>query len=283
MLTGFSPFLAFLTFLRWYDDVMLFYFAVVVVLYFIMMFVSLLIELRRRRDLPSGSEDDVFASALTPSIALLAPAYNEELNIVESVRGLLNLRYPTYQVIVINDGSKDDTLGVLKAEFALKRIDAVYDAVIPTAKVRGVYISPQDARLLVIDKANGGKADSLNCGLNMATAPLFCSVDADSLLEPDALLQVARPLVECPELVVAVGGAVRIANGATIEHGEITSIRFPQHMLAAFQVIEYLRAFLVGRTSWSSINCLLIISGAFGLFRRDLTLAVGGYRLGTVG
>jgi len=283
MLITISPFLIFLTFIRWYDLVMLVYFALVVVFYFAMTFMSLAIELRRQRDLPQGSEEEVFTSSLTPGISLLAPAYNEELNIAESVHGLLKLRYPNYEVIVVNDGSRDDTIGVLQREFALRRIDAVYDAVIPTSKVRGVYISPQDARLTVVDKANGGKADALNCGLNLSNMPLFCSVDADSLLEPDALLQVARPMVECPERVVAVGGAVRIANGATIERGEITDVRFPRHALPAFQVIEYLRAFLAGRTSFSSINCLLIISGAFGLFRRDLALAVGGYRLGTVG
>jgi len=278
-----SPYLIVVTFIRWYNIVMLVYFILVVGLYFVMTFASLLIELRRQRDLPQGSEAEVFSSSLTPGISLLAPAYNEELNITESVRGLLKLRYPNYEVIVVNDGSRDDTIGVLQREFALRRIDAVYDAVIPTAEVRGVYISPQDPRLTVVDKANGGKADALNCGLNLSNMPLFCSVDADSLLEPDALLQVARPLVECPERVVAVGGAVRIANGATIARGEISDVRFPRRALPAFQVIEYLRAFLAGRTSFSAINCLLIISGAFGLFRRDLALAVGGYRLGTVG
>lgn len=278
-----SPLLIFFAFVRWYNIVMLIYFVVVVAFYFVMTFTSLAIELRRQRDLPQGGEEEVFTSSLTPGISVLAPAYNEELNIAESVRGLLKLRYPNYEVIVVNDGSKDDTIGVLKREFALRRIDAVYDAVIPTAKVRDIYISPQDTRLLVVDKANGGKADALNCGLNLSNMPLFCSVDADSLLEPDALLQVARPMVECPERVVAVGGAVRIANGATIERGEITDVRFPRRALPAFQVIEYLRAFLAGRTSFSAINCLLIISGAFGLFRRDLALAVGGYRLGTVG
>lgn len=218
-----------------------------------------------------------------PPIALLAPAYNEAMTIAESVRSLLSLQYPSFEVIVINDGSKDETLQVLIDTFELKPIHRHYETGIAHQPIRGVYGATHQPRLVVVDKENGGKADALNAGINVSRAPIFCSMDADSLLEPDALLRAVRPFVEDPERTVAVGGTIRIANGCVISHGRVMEVRPPRNILALLQTVEYLRAFLMARLAWSRINALTIISGAFGLFRRARVIEAGGYTHGTVG
>jgi cellulose synthase/poly-beta-1,6-N-acetylglucosamine synthase-like glycosyltransferase len=218
-----------------------------------------------------------------PPIALLVPAYNEELTIAESLRSLLGLQYPSFEVIVVNDGSKDGTLQALIDTFELTPIQRSYETIAPCAAIRGIYGSPHQPRLVVVDKENGGKADALNAAINLSRAPIVCSMDADSLLEPDALLRAVRPFVEDPERVIAVGGSVRVANGCEIRFGRVTRIGTPRNFLALLQTIEYLRAFLMARLAWSEMNALLIVSGAFGLFRREAVRAVGGYTLGTVG
>jgi len=222
-------------------------------------------------------------SDAAPPIALLAPAYNEAMTIAESVRSLLSLHYPSFEVVVVNDGSRDETLQVLIDTFELRPIQRHYELAIEHAPIRGVYGATHQPRLIVVDKENGGKADALNAGINVSRAPIFCSMDADSLLEPDALLRAVRPFVEDPERTVAVGGTVRIANGCTISHGRVIEVRPPRNLLALLQTVEYLRAFLMARLAWSRINALTIISGAFGLFRRARVIEVGGYTRGTVG
>ncbi len=219
----------------------------------------------------------------SPPIALLAPAYNEAFTIVQSVRSLLSLRYPSFEVIVINDGSRDATLQVLIDAYELKPAQRHYEQALDHQPIRGVYTAAHQPRLIVVDKENGGKADALNAGINISRAPIFCSMDADSLLEPDALLRAVQPFVEEPERTVAVGGTVRIANGCLIRDGQVLEVRPPRNLLALLQTVEYLRAFLMARLAWSRINTLTIISGAFGLFRRARVIEAGGYTRGTVG
>jgi cellulose synthase/poly-beta-1,6-N-acetylglucosamine synthase-like glycosyltransferase len=218
-----------------------------------------------------------------PPVSLLAPAYNEEPTIVESVRSLLALQYPSFEIVVVNDGSKDGTLARLIEAFGLQPVERDYEEAAPHAPIRGLYASPLQPKLLVVDKVNGGKADALNAALNLARAPIVCSIDADSLLEGDALLRAIRPFVDDPEKTVAVGGTVRIANGCRIRHGRVTEVGLPRNPVAVLQTVEYLRAFLMARLAWSRLETLIIISGAFGLFRRNHVLAVGGYTVGTVG
>ncbi len=215
-------------------------------------------------------------------ISVLAPAYNEEATIVASVRALQQLRYPKYEIIVINDGSRDGTLAALKQAFALQPFPEAYRDRLKTAKIRQVYRSSKFANLRVLDKDNGGKADALNAGINAARYPLFCGVDADSVLQPDSLYRVLQPFLDDPR-TVASGGTVRIANGCEVNDGFITRVDLPRSPLALLQIIEYLRAFLFGRLGWSPMNALLIISGAFGLFRKEVVIAAGGYAKGTVG
>jgi cellulose synthase/poly-beta-1,6-N-acetylglucosamine synthase-like glycosyltransferase len=226
----------------------------------------------------------IMQSELTPAVSILAPAYNESATCIESVNSLLKLNYPTAEVVFVNDGSKDDTLNVVIKEFDMVKTERVYVQTIKTKEVRGIYVSKksQYRNLIVVDKQNGGKADALNVGINVSRYPLVCAIDADSILEDDALLKVVKPFLD-DETVIAVGGIVRIANGCTIDRGRVTDVRLSRKLIPSFQVIEYYRAYLSGRMGWGAINGLLIISGAFGLFKRDIVLKCGGYKHDTVG
>jgi cellulose synthase/poly-beta-1,6-N-acetylglucosamine synthase-like glycosyltransferase len=227
--------------------------------------------------------DEVFRSPLTPGVSVLIPAFNEQAVIVESVRSLLALRYPSHEVVVVNDGSDDETLSVLREAFELAPVRKVFRDSIATKPVRGTYVSRNHPNLLVVDKENGGRSDALNAGVNAARHPYVCVIDADSLLEEDALLKVAKPILDDPDLLAATGGTIRIANGCTIDHGRVVEVRLPKSRFATVQVLEYFRAFLVARVGWSRLNALGIISGAFGLFHRSLLETVGGYWTETVG
>ncbi len=250
--------------------------------YLILLLISFVAVLRYRCIVDHEHWRGIIQSPLTLPISLIAPAYNEERTIVESVRSLLSLEYPEYEVIVVNDGSRDATLDTLIEHFELRAIPVTIEYSIPCQPIRDVYRSARYPRLVVIDKENGGKADALNAGIIMAAHPLFCAMDADSLLEGNALLRITRPFLEQPE-TVAVGGIVRIANGCRVEHGRVTEISLSSNPLVIFQHVEYLRAFLFGRVGWSALGALLIISGAFGVFKRQVVLDIGGYRHDTVG
>ena len=223
---------------------------------------------RAGRSRPHAATEDAFASPLTPGVSVIVPAYNEELGILETIRSLLALRYPRFEVIVINDGSTDATFDRLRDEFDLVPVHRAMRGQIPAKPIRGVYASRRNRDLCVIDRENGGKADALNAGVNAARHPYICTIDADSVVEEEALLRVAKSILDDPDLVVATGGTVRIANGCTVEHGRIVRVGLPKSRLATLQVVEYFRLFLVGRVGWSSLKSLVIISGAFGLFRR---------------
>ncbi|MBP1629989.1 MAG: glycosyltransferase [Bacteroidetes bacterium] len=221
-----------------------------------------------------------------PSVSVIAPAYNEEVTIVENIKCLLNLQYPDFEIIIVNDGSKDNSLEKIIKYFDLIKIDRAYELEVPCAPIRGIYKSfnPAYNRLLVIDKENGGKADALNAGINVSRKDLFLALDVDCIIEHDAITKMVKPFIdETDSIVVACGGVIRVANSCEIEDGRIVKINFPKQFWAKFQVIEYLRAFTLGRMAWSNINGLLIISGAFGLFDRQRVVKVGGYDKSTVG
>ncbi len=211
-----------------------------------------------------------------PPISVLVPAYNESATIEASLTAILTLDYRTYEVVVINDGSKDDTLERLRAAFDLYEVPRIHPESVKTMPIRGQYRSRTRPRLLVIDKENGGKADALNAGINAARWPLVIAVDADTLIEPDAMIRLTRPFL-LGRNVAAVGGTVRVANGSVVKDGRVLDARVPHRFLPGVQVVEYLRAFLFGRMGWNRLGGNLIISGAFGLFRKDYLLAIGGY------
>lgn len=239
--------------------------------------------LRQWRLIPKAARAWQQLSDTTTPISVLVPAYNEEATIVDNVRSMLALHYPRFEIIVINDGSGDSTLQTLIQTYELRRISRVYDRQVPHQPIRGVYGSPNYPQLIVVDKENGGKADALNAGINLSHYPLFCAVDADSILEADSLLRAVQPFSEDPERVIAVGGTIRIANGCKVHAGRVVTVGLPDSFLPLFQIIEYLRAFLMARLAWSKIDALMLISGAFGIFSRKTVVAVGGYTLDTVG
>lgn len=230
----------------------------------------------------SALGDEAPYLGVEPPISLLVPGYNEEATIRTSVRSMLQLQYPDFELVVINDGSSDRTLEVLREEFDLVVHAQPTRRTLDHAPIRGVYRSRRYANLRVIDKENGGKADALNAGINAARHSLFCAVDADSILQRDSLLRVVQPFLE-DERTVAAGGTVRLANGSEVRGGFLVRAGLPANWVARFQIVEYLRAFLLGRLGWSPLNAVLIISGAFGLFNRERVLAVGGYSTSTVG
>lgn len=219
----------------------------------------------------------LFRNKMIPSISIIAPAYNEEKSIISSVQSLLNLNYPEYELIVVNDGSTDETLLKLINEFKLVRVDYIFEKALETSPIRGVYRNTSIPKLIVVDKSNGGKADSLNAGINISNKTYFCGIDADSLLEPDSLLKLASLTLDESYETPALGGNILPLNGCKVDKGLITEIRLPKKNIAKFQTIEYIRAFMAGRLGWEKINSLLIISGAFGLFRKDRIVGVGGY------
>jgi cellulose synthase/poly-beta-1,6-N-acetylglucosamine synthase-like glycosyltransferase len=233
-----------------------------------------------RRETFSGFAE-LFTSNYAPPVSVVVPAYNEEATIVSSVRSFLTLHYPLHQVVVVNDGSKDGTLDALIREFDLYESDQPVRLQLETAPLRCIYTAPHE-RLVVVDKENGGKSDALNAGVCAASYPLVCCMDADIVLEEDALLRVARPMIESGS-VAAVGGIVRVANGCEFEKGRIIKVKTPRKALPNFQIVEYLRAFIASRTAWSKLGCLMIISGAFGMFRRRDLISAGGYATDTVG
>jgi cellulose synthase/poly-beta-1,6-N-acetylglucosamine synthase-like glycosyltransferase len=226
----------------------------------------------------------ILSSPFAPGISLIAPAYNEGLTIIDNVKSLLSIMYSNFEVIIVNDGSKDDSLAKLIHAFDLVKVSFSIDAQVPTKTVRGVYKSQNRAfrKLVVVDKENGGKADALNVGLNVSGHDLVACIDVDCIIEPDALLKMVKPFLE-DKTVIASGGVVRIANSCIVEEGRLVEVRLPDSMFARTQVLEYMRAFLLGRMAWSSLNGLLLISGAFGMFKREIAVKAGGYNHKTVG
>lgn len=230
--------------------------------------------------------NSIVASPLAPSLSVIAPAYNESETIIDNIRTLLSLYYNNYEVIVINDGSSDDSLEKIIEAYELEKVNYYFDYRLPCKRIRGVYKSRNRSfkKLTVIDKSNGGKADSLNAGLNVCRNDLVVSIDADSIMESDALLKLVKPFMEAKEKpVIGAGGVIRIANSCEVADGHIQKIILPRKFLPRAQVMEYTRAFLMGRMAWSELDGLLLISGALGMFDREIVIKSGGYSTETVG
>ena len=273
---------AFIRLLTAFDVTVLIYFVTINSIYLIFTIIAFFSLRAHRRRWTPRALGAVMGSPATPGISIIAPAYNEEATLAESVRALLLLNYPQFEVVLVNDGSKDRTLEVAIRTFDLVRAPVTYQQPIGTKPVRGVYRSLSGSDLVLIDKENGGKADAMNAGINAARYPLVCVIDADSLLEEHALARAVLPFLEDPATVAA-GGIIRIANGCRVDRGRVVDVRLPSSRLATLQVVEYLRAFLAGRVAQSALNALLIVSGAFGVFKRDAAVAAGGFRHDTIG
>lgn len=253
------------------------YYLFVNTLYIVFAFIALFEFRRQERLWNIKSYDLLFEEGILEPISIIVPAYNEALNIEENVKSLLNLEYPKHEVVVINDGSKDDTLQALIDAFDLRRVDYNYEQKIQTRHVKAVYKNSFYRNLIVIDKTNGGKADALNVGINFSQYDYVCGIDADSLIESDGLLKMMSTVLDSDDITLALGGSIVPANGASVSHGVVDQYNLPKSYLTRLQAIEYLRAFNTGRLAFSRLKCFLIISGAFGLFEKRILTEIGGY------
>ena len=268
-------------FLLWLQWGFLAYFICINVVYLGLNFISGFAILRYVREHGASFRIKNFAD-YQPPVSILVPAHNEERTIIATVRSLLRLGYPTFEVVVVNDGSTDGTLQAVVDEFGLVVFPEAYRSRLPTQPVERIFASPNNGRVRVVDKRNGGKADALNAGINTARYPLFCVVDADCILQPDSLARVVQPFLEDSSMI-ATGGVIRVVNGCKVKDGMLSDIDLPNRALPLVQTMEYLRAFLFGRLGWSPLNALLIISGAFGVFYKERVIAAGGYKSDLVG
>lgn len=226
---------------------------------------------------PSDPQNDFY-----PLVSLIVPAYCEEVTIEENIRSLIRLDYPCFEIVVVNDGSKDRTVEVLREAYAMVRSDVDYDPVLGCMPIRGCYratveLPAKIKRLVLLDKENGGKADAINAGINASQGAYVASMDADSLLVPNALELAMQPVLDAPNEVVTVGGQVALSNGCTVEGGEMAEVALPRSWVGRFQIVEYMRSFTQSRTALGSINALLVLSGVFAIFRRKTLIEAGGF------
>ncbi|RBW71510.1 glycosyltransferase family 2 protein [Bacillus taeanensis] len=261
------------------------FYLVIVASFYLLFFIFSSVQLRSHYRLDENEPyEELLTSSFTKPVSILVPAFNEEAGIIGSVRSLLSINYPDFEVIVINDGSTDKTLETMTAAFSMVKVGRkVIRRRLETKEVKGVYRSTLYENLYMIDKENGGKSDALNAGINLSLFPYICSLDGDSIIERDAFLKVMKPIVDSDGEVIAAGGSVRIANNCHIERGELMQVGLSKNPLIILQVVEYLRAFLMGRVGLSRHNLLLIVSGAFGIFNKEWVVEANGYRTDTVG
>lgn len=267
----------------WLTGFFIFYFLLLNLSY-LGFILSGLINLRRYKHQVSISANDVlFCSSMLPPVSILVPAFNEERNVIETVTSLLLQHYPRFEVIVINDGSTDQSMARLIEAFDLVERKKVYRKRLNTKPVRAVYESRKHPELVVVDKDNGGKSDALNCGINVSSYPYYCGIDGDGVLESDAMLKMIRPFLDEPGSMIAAGGIVRVANYCTVQRGRVIDVRMPRRLIEIVQVVEYLMSFLSARVAFSAMNATLLISGAFGMFLKEAVIEIGGYRTDTIG
>ncbi len=271
-------------FLAGFDHFVLVYFLVLSGLYLLLTVLASIDVLRAARSAGVDGQDDLFAHPLTPGISVIVPARNEALSILACARGVLSLRYPELELIIVDDGSTDDTFALVEAAYSLVEVRRFVAGDVPVVgTVRSVHVARTGTPVLVVRKDHGGtRADALNAGLNVATKTIVCFLDADSVLDERALLSAVKPFVDDPEGVVGVGGVVRVANGCAFEAGRLVSPEMPSSWIERIQIVEYLRSFLLGRTAWSKLGGLMIISGAFGLFRLETVIDVGGFDVDSI-
>lgn len=268
--------------INWFNYAIIFYYVAANLIYAFLLVVATFVVVRHTRRLRYGRYQADLRHSLALPVAIITATYNEENNVVDTVKALLRQDYPDYEVIVVDDGSEDATLDNLIEAFDLERVDFVYRAITETSEVRSFYLNPSIPNLTIVSKDHGGKADSLNVGVNVSRSPYICSVDADSILEEKAIQRLMRSVIEDPDTIMATGGIVKILNGCVVRGGRIEELRLPKDSLSRFQIVEYVRSFLFGRAGWSAVNALLIISGTFSVINKRALLAVGGYTTRTV-
>lgn len=263
-------------------DIVFYYFFIINSIYAILIVNSIPLIAKRFQEVSVENIESLLGSESLPSMTIVVPAYNMEKTIIDTIYNLVNLSYPSKEVIIVNDGSTDGTWDRFVEEFKLKEIPRLKPFTIPTAEILGIFRSEVIPELICINKKNSGRSDSINVGINISTSQLLLIIDADTVVENDALLRMARPFLTDPN-IVGQGATLRILNGCRVEKGSVKKIEIPDTMVEGIQVVEYLRAFLYGRLGWNAFCGPLIISGAFGLFKRDKIIDAGGYDTKSIG
>ena len=259
------------------------YMITIILFYILMMIVAYQTLSKRKRLDNDWLEEDFEMNIYTKPVSILVPAYNEELGIIESLHSLITLKYPESEIIVIDDGSKDSTPELVIETFDMVPADRTINTALPSEEILSIYQSKLHPKVFLIKKVNGGKADALNAGINFSRYPYFCSIDGDSILDSSSLLRVMRPIIESDGQVAVAGGNVRIANGNDIHLGTMVQNQIGNHPLVLMQIIEYLRAFMLGRIFLSRFNMVLIVSGAFSIFNKRIVINAGGYEKDVIG
>lgn len=252
-------------------------------IYTVLMLISLVFALIYRRRLDYHGLDELRESGVLPPLTVIIPAHNEENSLLETIRAVRQADYPDLRLIVVDDGSTDATLNRLVSEFGLRAAPLIYRAPVPTQGVKAFFTMPDAPTLTVIRKQHGGKADALNAGVNACRTPYFCTLDADSIIEADALLRLMRPIVRSKREVVVSGGIIRVRNGCKVAGARVEEARLPRRWIERLQVVEYLRSFLFGRAGWDLLGGTMIVSGAMAIFHRQHVLDAGGFSSATVG
>lgn len=272
----------FSSFVSSFSDFVLIYFTAINGVYLALVIISFFyLKLFNRQRIAYESKG-LLKSELYKSVSILVPAYNEEQNIIENVRSLMQVDFNDFEVIVSNDGSTDKTLQKLIDEYELVESDLYVPEKVPSKKIKKIYRSKIHENLIVIDKENGKRADAVNAAVNVAHKDLICTIDADSWLEQNVLRKMLRAFIE-DDKTIGVGGIIRVSNGCKFENNAMKEIRLPKKLVPKIQVLEYIRSFLFGRIGWDQLNSLILISGAFGVFDRKAVLKVGGYDVDSIG
>jgi cellulose synthase/poly-beta-1,6-N-acetylglucosamine synthase-like glycosyltransferase len=267
--------------LEGFEIFILVYFAILALIYAVSALLGLHSIVVYSRELSPLALRDLVEHDYYKPVSILVPAYNEQDSIVANISSMLQLRYPRFEIVVAVDGATDDTLGRLVRHFGLVAVPLAFRRSVETQTIRAIYRSPDHPDLIVVEKENGGRGDAINAALNVATYPLVCVVDADSVLSAESLARASRIFVE-DDTAVAVGGSLRPLNGAVVEDGQVVDVRAPGTWVERMQILEYARSFFIARAAWSRLGSLMIISGAFGIFRRDAAIEAGGWARGLV-
>ncbi len=265
-----------------FNDVIILYFLIGNIMYTVLMLSSFVFVWIYQKRIGYAALEEVRDSAVTPPVTVIVPAFNEEDSILQTVESLMTLDYPEKEIIVVDEGSSDQTLLRLVERFRLMQMDLIYRPRIKSLTPTAFYHNPDVPVLTVVTKPNGGKPDALNVGINVARSPYFCTVDADCVIERDALLRLMYPVIRSSVHTVVSAGIVRILNGCVTKDGQVGEIRLPRKAVEKFQVVEYLRSFLFGRTGWNLLQATFIASGAFCIFHREAVVDAGGFSNDTV-
>ncbi|WP_417512917.1 glycosyltransferase family 2 protein [Minwuia sp.] len=251
-------------------------------LYFAQMLVAFIV-LRQERAQRRALRRFELTNRILPPVSIIVPAFNEADHIVDNINSMLALDYASLEIVVVDDGSTDDMFAEIDRHFELEEAEMEIDEAFSSEEIHTTHLSRKHPNLVVIRKENGGRADALNAGLAVSRAPFFCALDADSMLERDALHRAVGPFVHAPDKVIAVGGTLRVANGSMFVAGRLSDVRLPGRLLPLIQTLEYLRSFLMARLSWSRFNTVICVSGAFGVFLKEPVRDIGGFRPGAAG